>query len=91
MKEGDGELGVDEGGGGGIVVGGDERGELHVVEQLQLAPVAVGLGHPLLLALCQPLHRPVRPLDPLGVPVSPNLAAETEDAREPAMGTLVQI
>ena len=84
MKEGNGDPGVDESGGAGLGVGGDEGRELDVEEVLQLRPVAVGLGHPLLVALQQPLHRPVRPLDPLGVAVAPILAAETEDTAEPA-------
>ena len=96
VEQGDGQLGVDEGDGGGLGVvgglgvGGDERGELDVEVFFKLLPVAVGLDHPQLVALRHPLHRPVLALDPFGVAVSPILAAETEDARVPARGTLVQ-
>ena len=89
MQEGDGEPAVDQGGGGGVGVGGDQGEELYIVVILEFGAVVVGLGRPLLVVVPQPLHRPIRPLHPLGMAVAPILPAQPIDTAVPARVTSV--
>ena len=91
MQEGDRDPAVDQGGGGGVGVGGDEGEELYIEVVLELGAVVVGLGRPLLVVVPQPLNRPVRPLHPLGLAVAAILAAEAEDTAVPARVTSVTL
>ena len=75
VQEGNGEPGVDQGGGGGVRIGGDEGEELYIELVFEFVAVVVGLDRPLLVVVPQPLNRTVRPLHPLRLAVAPILPA----------------